>query len=351
VDADKPPKGDPKKKGVEEEGGTENYKIWSAAVQLALHTRNKLGIIQRCFELIGYPSGFKKRSGNSQSTGTTVNNAVPTRFGSGDGITYSLTSDQYKSLMNLLSSSSGNPVDPQVDADKPPKGDPKKKGVEEGGLGSLCLSIITHLMLCGWSLTSWSIFLSVVVIRPALKKHNDLLKLMQFLMGLDDVYTPISQILTTKPLPDVKSAFATLCFELIGYPSGFKKRSSNSQSTGTIVNNAIPTRFGSGDGITYSLTSDQYKSLMNLLSSSSGNPMDPQDSAQKSLMGTGSESYGLYIYDMGKKYVNYSIKICSLSKCLWHNRLGHPANQVIEVLKGKLDIGSFTTSDPCEVYH
>ncbi|GKF34071.1 ribonuclease H-like domain-containing protein [Tanacetum coccineum] len=45
----------------------------------------------------------------------------------------------------------------------------------------------------------------------ALKKHNQLLRLMQFLMGLDEVFAPVrSHILTTKPLPDVKSAFATL---------------------------------------------------------------------------------------------------------------------------------------------
>nr|GEZ13472.1 ribonuclease H-like domain-containing protein [Tanacetum cinerariifolium] len=44
-----------------------------------------------------------------------------------------------------------------------------------------------------------------------LKKHNQLLKLMQFLMGLDEVYAPIrSIILTTDPILDVKGAFVTL---------------------------------------------------------------------------------------------------------------------------------------------
>nr|GEW64072.1 ribonuclease H-like domain-containing protein [Tanacetum cinerariifolium] len=44
-----------------------------------------------------------------------------------------------------------------------------------------------------------------------LKEHNQLLKLMQFLMGLDEIYTPIrSIILTTYPILDVKGAFATL---------------------------------------------------------------------------------------------------------------------------------------------
>ncbi|GKF44888.1 hypothetical protein Tco_0131440 [Tanacetum coccineum] len=47
---------------------------------------------------------------------------------------------------------------------------------------------------------------------PKVKKHSQLLRLMQFLMGLDDVFRSVrSLILTTEPLPDVKSTFATLC--------------------------------------------------------------------------------------------------------------------------------------------
>nr|GEY43539.1 ribonuclease H-like domain-containing protein [Tanacetum cinerariifolium] len=44
-----------------------------------------------------------------------------------------------------------------------------------------------------------------------LKNHNQLLKLMQFLIGLDEVYASIRSItFTTDPIPDVKGAFATL---------------------------------------------------------------------------------------------------------------------------------------------
>lgn len=46
------------------------------------------------------------------------------------------------------------------------------------------------------------------------QEHNQLLKLMQFLMGLDEVYLPIrSNILTRDPLPNVKSAFAIISRE------------------------------------------------------------------------------------------------------------------------------------------
>ncbi|GJX56709.1 ribonuclease H-like domain-containing protein [Tanacetum coccineum] len=46
------------------------------------------------------------------------------------------------------------------------------------------------------------------------KKHNQLLKLMQFLMGLDDSYMQIrSSILSRETLPDVKSVYATISSE------------------------------------------------------------------------------------------------------------------------------------------
>ncbi|GJX79208.1 ribonuclease H-like domain-containing protein [Tanacetum coccineum] len=44
-----------------------------------------------------------------------------------------------------------------------------------------------------------------------LKKHNQLLKLMQFLMGIDEVYAPIKSIILTADLiPNVKGDFTTL---------------------------------------------------------------------------------------------------------------------------------------------
>ncbi|GKD74559.1 ribonuclease H-like domain-containing protein [Tanacetum coccineum] len=50
--------------------------------------------------------------------------------------------------------------------------------------------------------------------RTELGKHQQLMKLMQFLMGLDDVYQPIRSSLLTQPeLPDVKDAFVIVCRE------------------------------------------------------------------------------------------------------------------------------------------
>ncbi|GKB16801.1 ribonuclease H-like domain-containing protein [Tanacetum coccineum] len=50
--------------------------------------------------------------------------------------------------------------------------------------------------------------------QKAFKAHTDLIKLMQFLMGLDDVYQPIrSSLLTRDPIPDVKTAFSIISRE------------------------------------------------------------------------------------------------------------------------------------------
>ncbi|GKF66136.1 ribonuclease H-like domain-containing protein, partial [Tanacetum coccineum] len=46
------------------------------------------------------------------------------------------------------------------------------------------------------------------------KNHNQLLKLMQFLMGLDDAYMQIrSSILSREVFPDVRSAYAIISSE------------------------------------------------------------------------------------------------------------------------------------------
>nr|GEU75404.1 hypothetical protein [Tanacetum cinerariifolium] len=112
-----------------------------------------------------------------------------------------------------------------------------------------------------------------------LGNHGKLMKLMQFLMGLDDVYQPIrSNLLTREVLPEVKDVFVILvneeshrgipattaqfnkpqdsvfvsrvndvkrsnkchtierCFEIIGYPLGFK-RNPNLKVNGSFNNN------------------------------------------------------------------------------------------------------------------
>ncbi|GJY31844.1 ribonuclease H-like domain-containing protein [Tanacetum coccineum] len=74
------------------------------------------------------------------------------------------------------------------------------------------------------------------------KKHNQLLKLMQFLMGLDDSYMQIrSTILSREVLPDVRSAYATISSEeshrvAVGSIAGSSQRNQASAFVSNVPN-------------------------------------------------------------------------------------------------------------------
>ncbi|GKC64746.1 ribonuclease H-like domain-containing protein, partial [Tanacetum coccineum] len=74
------------------------------------------------------------------------------------------------------------------------------------------------------------------------KKHNQLLKLMQFLMGLDDSYMQIrSTILSREVLSDVRSAYATISSEeshrvVVGSIAGYSQRNQASVLVSNVPN-------------------------------------------------------------------------------------------------------------------
>ncbi|GJZ58327.1 ribonuclease H-like domain-containing protein [Tanacetum coccineum] len=93
------------------------------------------------------------------------------------------------------------------------------------------------------------------------KKHNQLLKLMQFLMGLDDSYMQIrSSILSREVLPNVRSAYATISSEESyrvaagSITSGFPQRNQVSGSSQNLnsrprLNNLNNNRQGGNSGL------------------------------------------------------------------------------------------------------
>ncbi|GKE40711.1 hypothetical protein Tco_1464116, partial [Tanacetum coccineum] len=54
--------------------------------------------IDRFFELVGYPPGFKRKDVNQS-----VNNVIPNKVDQSKGINHIFTTYQYQRLMNLLS--------------------------------------------------------------------------------------------------------------------------------------------------------------------------------------------------------------------------------------------------------
>lgn len=74
-----------------------------------------------------------------------------------------------------------------------------------------------------------------------------------------------------------------------------------------------------------------------------------QDLSIMKNVGTGKECAGLYLFDSGQGIkVNLSDY---LSHNVWHNKLGHPANQVLKVLKNKVCSGIEPVNIFCEVCH
>ncbi|GJV68388.1 ribonuclease H-like domain-containing protein [Tanacetum coccineum] len=77
-----------------------------------------------------------------------------------------------------------------------------------------------------------------------------------------------------------------------------------------------------------------------------------QDLKWEKVIGTGSKSGGLYLFDMNNSNcIGQSNVVMSfhVSKLLWHNRLVHPADRVLFVLKNDLSITENTSVPMCEV--
>ncbi|GJY84215.1 putative RNA-directed DNA polymerase [Tanacetum coccineum] len=271
------------------------------------------------------------------------------------------------------------------------------------------------------------------------EKHNQLIKLMQFLMGLDENYLAIrSNILTRETLPLVKVAFAIVSGEeshrnitstsstkptatafmffklfvillvmlrgtLILIPRlvdpNFNNAGSNTTSNSPIsLSNEQLTRLmnllndsgvssananilgwivDSGTnqhmtvsakflvnvvdifnlGLTVSHPNEYTVSFLSVYKLSRDNKMFVgidesncyiQDLKANKIIGIGRQFNGLYMFDVDKacKIVsNNCISSCFVSKYLWHQRLGHPSDQVLDVLKTSLNLDSQTASD------
>ncbi|XP_071725628.1 uncharacterized protein [Rutidosis leptorrhynchoides] len=150
---------------------TENYRVWSCAMILALETKNKKGFIDNTVE--------KNTAGEVASE---VWDELKETYNKVDGfIVFNL---HHK--INSLTQSGGS--------------------VSEyyHKLNSLWKQYDAMVELPNCSCDANKDF----------QKHSDLIKLMQFLLGLDDSYQLVrTNLLTQDPLPSVKSAFAVISRE------------------------------------------------------------------------------------------------------------------------------------------
>nr|GEW04846.1 ribonuclease H-like domain-containing protein [Tanacetum cinerariifolium] len=141
--------------------------------------------------------------------------------------------------------------------------------------------------------------------RAELVDHDKLLKLMQFLMSLDDICNN-----------DVKTSASTM-----------------------------------------SLTNEQIMKLMSLFNKKSGSSANAHMTGfkKRESSGTGSECDVLYLLDSdcpkSGMCINSKFLICHVPKDVWHNRLGHPDNHVLKLLKESLNLSNIDHNSPYEVCH
>ncbi|GJS73693.1 putative RNA-directed DNA polymerase [Tanacetum coccineum] len=79
-----------------------------------------------------------------------------------------------------------------------------------------------------------------------------------------------------------------------------------------------------------------------------------QDLNLGKLVGTGSVTGGLYLFDLdkiGKSASSNSVFVCHVSSKLWHCRLGHPTDQVLSILGKKLGFSKIDHQSPCDICH
>ncbi|XP_071740955.1 uncharacterized protein [Rutidosis leptorrhynchoides] len=439
--------------------GTENYKSWACAMELALQIKNKMGFIDKTLK--------KPESNDTLANQWERCNAVVLSWILGS-VSDELYNGQIYSKIAYV----------------------KINCLTQGGSS---VSEYYHKLNSLWK--QYDILCKLPNCKCDAEKsrqeHNNHLKLMQFLMGLDDIYVDLrSNILSRDPLPSVKSAFSIVsreeshrnvndkkpvtetaaffsnkpknsavqtklkckkclrightidrCFEIVGYPPrnnnlnctkcgltnhtvdkyfkvvgyplNFKRRSFNQQTNSKSYNVVSEGNATTSSASTFnvSITNEQLSRLLCLLDdkrissstvsnmSDSGanqhmtsseenlekvvdvkdlnltvnhpngtkakinddlfvsfdkNKCNIQDLKAMKTVVTGNQLDGLYFFNncaKGNSCFTNNDMTCLLSKIVWHDRLGHPADQVLHVLKNDLNLQGFNSHEPCEICH
>ncbi|XP_035842124.1 uncharacterized protein LOC110922450 [Helianthus annuus] len=258
--------------------GTENYTVWASAMKLALEAKNKYGFIDGKCEKPKDDDVLSAQWDRCNSVVLTwLLNSISEELFLGQ-VFSKLASEVWNDLKESFYKVDGSVV---YDLYK------KINNISQNG--SSVADYYNRLT------TMWKQFDAMLHLPScscqAAKDYNDfstLIKLMQFLMGLDDVYQPVrTNLLTREPFPSVKVAFSIIsreeshrlsssgskgqnvsfttksnqnsfdpkrrvsrgpnpnlkcthcnmlghtvdrCFEVIGYPPGFKRRTNNNNN-------------------------------------------------------------------------------------------------------------------------
>ncbi|XP_071719576.1 uncharacterized protein [Rutidosis leptorrhynchoides] len=184
--------------------GTKNYKSWACAMELALQTKNKMGFINETV----------KRDEDNVVLGIQWDrcNAVVLSWILGsitdelyNGQIYSkIASEVWKELKETYDKMDGSVIFNLYQ---------KLNSLTQNGNS---VSDYYHTLNSLWKQYDTMVQLPscTTTASKEYKDHTNLIKLMQFLMGLDDIYQPIrSNLLIRDPLPSVNTAFSVISRE------------------------------------------------------------------------------------------------------------------------------------------
>ncbi|GKE10025.1 ribonuclease H-like domain-containing protein [Tanacetum coccineum] len=182
--------------------GTENYQVWSCAMLLALEGKNKTGFID----------GSCRRSNTDKILGKQWDRVNVVVLG---WILNSISEELF--LGQIFSKRAKHVCDELKDTyDKVDSSVTFNLHHKINSLSQNGSSDYYHKLNALWKQFDALVQLPRCTCHAAedFKKHNSLMKLIQFLMGLDDSYMQIrSNILSRDPLPDVRGAYAIISSE------------------------------------------------------------------------------------------------------------------------------------------
>uniref|UniRef100_A0A251SMQ9 Putative gag-polypeptide of LTR copia-type n=1 Tax=Helianthus annuus TaxID=4232 RepID=A0A251SMQ9_HELAN len=332
--------------------GTENYSVWSSAMKLALEAKNKYGFIDgKCVKPENDSVLASQWDRCNSVVLTWLLNSVSEELFLGQ-VYSKLASEVWTDLKESFCRVDGSVV---YDLYK------KINSVSQNGT---TVAEYYNKLTTMWKQFDAMLHLPTCSCQAA-KEFNDfstLIKLMQFLMGLDDVYQSVrTNLLTREPLPTVKVAFSIIsreeshrmsstgsksqsvsfvskpnqtfdprrkgnrgsntvlkcshcnmlghtvdrCFEIIGYPPGFKRKSNNNNQTNkaNLANsnkaNSVTSMSSSVGNSGLPFTPEQIAKLLSLVGEKSGTEVQNQnaggeDSNSKRVLMSGRQDGGLY---------------------------------------------------------
>ncbi|KAJ0866536.1 putative RNA-directed DNA polymerase [Helianthus annuus] len=271
---------------------------------------NMLGhTVDRCFEIIGYPPGFKRRGNNTNQSGkvnlansnktNTVNNASSSVGSSG----FPFTSEQISKLLSLVGEKNAS--------------DSQNQNV--GGEIFNVSNFVSCSSSVGFNMNGWIVDSGAS--QHMVRTDKDLINIVDISEFNITVSHPNGTNVKVLKIGNQK-LINEIILKDVFYVPGYN------------VNLLSVYRLSKDNHVT--VVFNETNCLL-------------QDSSSKRILMSGSQDCGLYFVGNSGNLINACFN-SSVQSFTWHNRLGHPSDQVLVVLKHSLKIQS-SEHGPCDICH